>query len=182
MDKAAAMKFLVRVIVVVFGLMVVLVAIGFILPAQFKVERSIEIAAPAAKVYPLIAAPVAWKDWSEWNRRDPQMKITYAGPASGTGAGWRWESASEGSGEMTFTDAVPEQRVDYTLSFPDVGMQSKGQLLIEPAATGVRVTWTNEGTMDRNPVNRWFGLFMDRLVGPDFAAGLAHLKALAEKR
>jgi uncharacterized protein YndB with AHSA1/START domain len=176
------MKFLIRSIVVVFGLMVLLVAIGFILPAHFKVQRSVEIAAPAATVYPLIAAPAAWKDWSEWNRRDPQMKITYDGPASGTGAGWRWESATEGNGEMTFTEAVPEQRIDYTLRFPDLGMQSTGQFLLEPAGGGVRVTWTNEGEMDRNPVNRWVGLFMDRLVGPDFEAGLANLKALAERR
>jgi uncharacterized protein YndB with AHSA1/START domain len=176
------MKFLIRSIVVVFGLMVLLMAIGFILPAQFKVQRSVEIAAPAAKVYPLIAAPAAWKDWSEWNRRDPQMKITYDGPAAGTGAGWRWESATEGNGEMTFTQAVPEQRIDYTLRFPDMGMQLTGQFLLEPAGGGVRVTWTNEGEMDRNPVNRWVGLFMDRLVGPDFEAGLANLKALAERR
>jgi uncharacterized protein YndB with AHSA1/START domain len=176
------MKFLIRTVVVVFGLMVLLMAIGFVLPAQFKVQRSVEIAAPAATVYPLIAAPAAWKDWSEWNRRDPQMKITYDGPASGTGAGWRWESTTEGNGEMTFTKAVPEQRIDYTLRFPDLGMQSTGQFLLEPAAAGVRVTWTNEGEMDRNPVNRWVALFMDRLVGPDFEAGLANLKALAERR
>jgi hypothetical protein len=35
--------------------------------------------------------------------------------------------------------------------------------------------------MGGNPVNRYFGVMMDRLVGPDFEAGLANLKALAEK-
>jgi hypothetical protein len=34
--------------------------------------------------------------------------------------------------------------------------------------------------MGGNPVNRWFGLFMDRLVGPDFEAGLGNLKRVAE--
>jgi hypothetical protein len=34
--------------------------------------------------------------------------------------------------------------------------------------------------MGGNPVNRYFGVMMDRLVGPDFEAGLANLKALAE--
>jgi hypothetical protein len=41
-------------------------------------------------------------------------------------------------------------------------------------------TWTNEGEMGGNPINRWFGLMMDRMVGPDFEAGLANLKKLAE--
>jgi hypothetical protein len=34
--------------------------------------------------------------------------------------------------------------------------------------------------MGASPVYRWLGLFMDRLVGPDFEAGLANLKRLAE--
>ena len=33
-----------------------------------------------------------------------------------------------------------------------------------------------EGMMDR-----WFGLLMDRFIGPDYDKGLAKLKALAEK-
>jgi len=37
-----------------------------------------------------------------------------------------------------------------------------------------------EGDLGHSPVNRWFGLFMDKLVGPDFDAGLANLKRLSE--
>ena len=35
--------------------------------------------------------------------------------------------------------------------------------------------------MGANPLYRWMGLFMDKLTGPDFDAGLANLKAVAEK-
>jgi uncharacterized protein YndB with AHSA1/START domain len=174
------MKFLVRTIVVLIALVVLLLAVGLALPSRFRVERSVEIAAPAARVYPLIAAPAAWKQWSVWNQRDPAMKIEYAGPASGAGATWRWQSASEGNGEMALTEVVPDQRIAYRLSFPDMGMQSTGALTLAPSGTGTKVTWTNEGDMGGNPVNRWFGLFMDRLVGPDFEAGLANLKRRAE--
>ncbi len=37
------------------------------------------------------------------------------------------------------------------------------------------------GDMGANPLYRWMGLFMDKMVAPDFDAGLANLKALAEK-
>ena len=37
------------------------------------------------------------------------------------------------------------------------------------------------GDMGSNPLFRWFALFGDRMTGPDFEAGLANLKALAEK-
>lgn len=174
------MKWFKWILIGVIVLVLLFAGVGLALPSQFRVERSVSIAAPADRVYPLIAAPAQWKRWSAWNQRDPHMQIEYAGPASGAGARWSWRSASEGNGEMEFTEAVPGQRLVYRLSFPEFGMQSTGRLQLEPQADGIRVRWSNEGDMGASPVNRWFGLFMDRLVGPDFEAGLANLKRLAE--
>lgn len=158
-----------------------LLAAGLLLPSAFKVQRGLDMAAAPERIYPLIADPREWKRWSVWNRRDPAMTMQYSGAESGTGARWAWKSASEGNGEMEFTNAAPNERVDYALAFPDMGMRSSGQLRLERTATGTRVTWTNEGDMGGNPVNRYFALFMDRLVGPDFEGGLANLKALVER-
>jgi uncharacterized protein YndB with AHSA1/START domain len=174
------MKWLLRIVLGVVVLVVVLAAVGLLLPPHYKVQRSLEIGAPADKVYALIVDPREWKRWTVWNRRDPAMKMEYSGAPSGAGAKWSWQSATEGSGSMEFTDARPGERIVYRLSFPEFGMQSSGTLSIVPAGAGVRVTWTNEGDLGASPVNRWFGLMMDRLVGPDFEGGLANLKRLAE--
>jgi carbon monoxide dehydrogenase subunit G len=76
---------------------------------------------------------------------------------------------------------VPNEKIVYTLHFPEFGMRSTGQLRLEPTGNATRVTWSNEGDVGANPVNRYFALMMDRMVGPDFEAGLANLKSLAEK-
>ncbi len=175
------MKWFKRILMGVIALVLLFAAVGLALPSHFRVERSVTIAAPADKVYALIAAPREWKRWTVWNQRDPNMQIEYGGPESGSGARWSWRSESEGNGDMEFTDAIEGKQLAYRLSFPDFGMQSKGLLRIEPQGGGVRVSWSNEGEMGASPVNRWFGLFMDRLVGPDFEAGLANLKRLAEQ-
>jgi uncharacterized protein YndB with AHSA1/START domain len=174
------MKLALKLIAALVTTALLLAAVGFALPSAFKVERAVQIEAPAAEVYALIASPREWKRWSAWNARDPAMRIEYTGPDSGLGAGWSWQSATEGNGAMEFTAAVPGERLDYVLRFPDMGMESKGMLRIEPAGSGVRLSWSNEGDMGGNPISRWFGLFMDRLVGPDFEAGLANLKRIAE--
>ncbi len=174
------MKWLVRIIAGLVIVVAVLAAVSLALPSHFRVERSVDINAPAPRVYSLLAAPAEWKRWTVWNRRDPAMKIEYGGPNSGAGARWSWQSATEGNGAMEFTEAVPGERIGYRLAFPDFGMTSTGALTISPVGGGVRVRWTNEGEMGAGPVNRWFGLFMDRLVGKDFEAGLANLKQLAE--
>ena len=162
-------------------LVLLLFAGGYALSPKFSVTRSTTIAAPAEKVYTLIADPREWKRWTVWNQRDPAMQISYSGPPSGTGAAWAWQSKSEGDGKMTFTAAEANRRLAYDLYFPDFGTTSAGALELAAAGAGSQVTWRMNGDMGSNPLFRWLALFGDRMVGPDFEAGLTNLKALAEK-
>ena len=175
------MKILKWLVVVVASLAVLLTLVGFLLPSKFRVERSTEIRAPAEKVYALVQDPREWAKWTVWNQRDPQMTMSFSGAPSGQGAKWSWQSKSEGNGAMEFTRAEPSKLIEYRLSFPDFGMSSTGVLTLTGGATGTRVSWSNEGDMGANPYLHYFALIMDRMVGPDFEAGLARLKALAEK-
>ena len=175
-------KLLKWVFIAVVGLAALLFAGGYALSPKFSVVRSTTIMAPADQVYALVADPREWKRWSVWNRRDPGMQITYSGPPSGAGAAWAWQSKSEGDGKMTFTAAEANRRVVYDLYFPDFGTTSTGALDLAAAGTGTQVTWSMNGDMGSNPLFRWLALFGDRMVGPDFEAGLANLKAVVEKR
>jgi len=175
------LKVLKWLVIVLVALALLLFAGGYALSPKFTAVRSATVNAPADKVYGLIADPREWRRWSVWNQRDPAMAISYRGPASGVGAAWEWKSKSQGDGKMTFTAAEPGKRVAFELFFPDFGTTSMGTLDLAPAGAGTQVTWTMNGDMGSNPLYRWMALFMDRMVGPDFEAGLANLKALAEK-
>lgn len=171
-----------RVLGAVVVLALLLVAGGLLAPSRYHVERTMVIHATPDRLYPLVADPHRWKDWSVWTQRDPAMRMEYFGAASGAGAGWSWNSASEGQGRMTFTRADPATGLDYELYFPDFGSTSTGVFHFEPApGGGTLVRWTNDGDTGRNPLMHYMALAMDRLVGPDFEAGLARLKDLAEK-
>jgi uncharacterized protein YndB with AHSA1/START domain len=167
--------------IVLVGLVALLFVGGSFLSPEFRAVRSTLVNAPPDKVYALLADPREWKRWTVWNQRDPAMAITYSGPASGAGAGWAWQSKTEGDGKMTFTAAEPGKRLAYELFFPDFGTTSTGALELAPQGSGTQVTWSMNGNMGSNPLFRWMALFGDRMVGPDFEAGLANLKALAEK-
>jgi uncharacterized protein YndB with AHSA1/START domain len=174
------MKVFKRILLGLVAIVILLVAVAYALPAHYIVVRSIVIDAQPEKIYPLVANTRAWKQWSAWNQRDPNMTIVYAGPESGAGAQWKWQSKSEGNGEMTLTAADPDRRIGYRLYFPDFNSTASGALTFDPvSAKATRVTWTNEGDLGNNPMMRWMGLMMDRMVGRDFDAGLANLKALA---
>ena len=49
-----------------------------------------------------------------------------------------------------------------------------------PEGTGTRVTWTLDTDFSGSLIGRYFGLALDRMVGPDYEKGLAQLKAVAE--
>lgn len=175
------MKILQWTLAVVGMIALAALAVGFFLPARYEVSRSITINAPAERVYDDIADPRIWKQWSVWMKRDPQMDVSYAGPPFGQGAKWSWKSRSEGSGSMELTRVEPNRRIEYSLFFPDFNMRSGGEFRLEPEGTGTRVTWINRGDVGSNPLKHFLAVSMDRLVGPDFEAGLANLKTLAEK-
>ena len=175
------MKIIQWTLAVIGTLALALVATGFFLPSKFLVSRSVEVAAPAPKVYDLVADPRLWRQWSTWSQRDPAIEISFAGPPFGQGAKWSWKSRTEGSGSMEFVRVEPNRRIAYALSLPDFGMKSSGDFLFEATPAGTRVTWTNGGDVGSNPLKHFVAEFMDRMAGPDFEQGLANLKALAER-
>ncbi|MGZ5083063.1 MAG: SRPBCC family protein [Usitatibacter sp.] len=175
------MKIVQWTLAVIGAAVLLLLAGGVFLPSKYAVERSVAVNAPPKKVYDLVVEPRQWSNWSVWNRRDPVMKITYKGPPFGMGAKWEWTSKTEGSGSMEITRVEPDRVVEYALAFPEYNMRSTGALTLEPSGTATRGTWSMSGDVGGNPLKHYLAYMMDRMVGPDFEAGLANLKALAEK-
>ena len=174
------MRILLKILGGLAVLVLLLVLVAFVLPRQYRVERSVVINAKPEAVLAQVADLSAWKNWGAWQERDPQMKLSYSTPSTGVGAWSAWESKSEGNGKMTFTE-VTSSKLAYQLEFVDFGMKSTGVLELQPQTNGVRVVWSDAGDLGMNPMSRWFGLFLDKMIGPDFERGLANLKKLAEK-
>jgi uncharacterized protein YndB with AHSA1/START domain len=176
-----AMRILMKTVGVLVGLAVVLALVGLVLPGHYRVERSAVISAKPAAIFPLVGDLKAWQKWGVWFRRDPAMQLDYS-PSTTQPGGWsEWKSKTQGNGRMTISSVEPPSLFVYRLEFPDMGMVSTGTVALAPGPGGAtRVTAEMDGDLGRNPVNRWFGMFMDRMIGPDFDAGLANLKQISE--
>lgn len=161
-------------------LVLVLVVVAFFLPRTYRIERTIVIKAQPEVVFAQFGDLKAWKNWGSWHEKDPAMKLSYSAKTTGVGAWSAWESKSEGNGKMTITAIEPAKSATYLLEFPDMGMQSNGSMTLQPADGGVEVVWVDAGDLGMNPMSRWFGLFLDGMIGPDFEKGLAKMKRLVE--
>ncbi len=162
-------------------LILVACVVGLFLPGSYRVERNAWMRAQPGVVYAQISDFKKWPEWSAWNtQRYPDMKVNYSGSDSGAGSVYSWEGKSSGQGTMKLTSVQPDKLIVYSLDFDNGKFVSEGRISITPEADQVRVTWVNEGQLGKNPINRWFGLMMDSMMGPDFQTGLEKLKGIVE--
>lgn len=174
------MKILLRILGGLAALVLVLMLAAFALPRNYRVERSVTIQAKPEAVYANVGDLRAWRKWTVWHARDPQMKLSFSENPAAVGGWSAWESKTEGNGKMTLKTAEPGKRVVYKLEFPDMGMASEGSMELRPEGNAVKVVWADAGDLGMNPLSRWFGLLLDGMLGPDFERGLAKLKAVTE--
>lgn len=168
-----------------FGLLmlVVLLAAGSLfIPSKQKVERTIEVAAPASAAFEQVNTLRNWERWSPWHGIDPHMLLTYSGPDGGAGASYNWFSKHPdvGDGAFKIVSTKPYESINAEMDFGPNGTATTSYTFDE-TANGTRITWAMESDMGMNPVNKYFGLlFLDKMVGADFERGLNNIKQIVE--
>jgi len=175
------MKFIVRLFGFILALAALLAAIGFLLPKEQHVERSLQLKASPEVIQPYLTTPRLFNSWSPWAGIDPNTTYSYSGPDNGVGAKMAWSSNSRevGTGVQEVT-AVSADRVDLKLDFGAQGVATSYYLL-EPNEQGTKVTWGFDADMGINPMARWMGMMMDKMVGEKYVEGLNKLNAVTLK-
>lgn len=168
--------------VIVCGIAAVLI-LAAMKPDQFRVQRSIAIKASPEKVFPLINDFKAWTAWSPYEAKDPAMKRTYGATTGGKGATYAWEGDKNvGAGNILITEAAAPTMVTLNLNMvKPFEVHNIVDFTLTPAGDSTTVTWAMRGDTPyfAKVIHVFFN--MDRMVGGDFAAGLAKLKGVAEK-
>ncbi|MBL0141685.1 MAG: SRPBCC family protein [Betaproteobacteria bacterium] len=152
-------------------------------PDDFRIERTGTIKAPPERIYPHLADFHLWSAWSPWEKKDPAMKRDFSGPASGTGTAYGWEGNKDvGTGRMTITDCTESTRVVIRLEFlKPFKATNMAELTLQQQGDATAVTWAMFGKANFMSKVMCTFMSMDKMVGPDFKAGLANLKAVAER-
>ena len=176
-----------EIIVIIAIVLVVAVAIILILaatkPDGFSVQRVITVQAPPQRIFPLINDFHQWGSWSPYENKDPAMKRSYSGAASGTGAVYAWEgNKNVGSGRMEILDASTPSRIVIKLDFftPFEG-HNTAEFTMLPQGDATNITWLMYGPLPFMGKIMHVFINVDNMIGKDFEAGLANLKRLTEK-
>lgn len=183
------MHFVKRLVILLAVLIVLAIGVAFVLPGSAHVERTIVIERPPSTVFAIVNSYRRFNEWSPWVGKDPQAHYTISGPVAGVGAKQSWvgDPRTVGSGSQEIVESKANESVTTALDFGNMG-KGTARFLLSADGKGTRVTWTLDtqaplaldGHLLWNATGRYIGLFMDKMVGPDYEAGLAKLKTLVE--
>ena len=172
---------------IIIALLVIVVVAILVLastkPDRFRVQRSTSIKAPPETVFALINDFHNWPQWSPWEHRDPAMKRTHSGAASGKGAVYAWEGDKNvGQGRMEIMESSLPSRIVIKLDFlKPFEAHNTAEFTMERSGDATNIVWAMHGPSPF--MTKVINVFMsmDSMVGKDFEAGLAKLKQLTEK-
>jgi uncharacterized protein YndB with AHSA1/START domain len=168
------------------GLVIVVVVLAIVVatrPSTSHIERSILITASPENIFAQVNDFHSWAAWSPWEKLDPKMEKTFAGPPAGAGAIYAWNSdnGKVGQGRMTIERSDLPSSVSVKLEFikPFTATNTVTFTMI-PVGTQTRTTWAMDG--HNGFLGKLFHLVMnmDKMVGDDFERGLTALKSVAE--
>lgn len=167
----------------------IFVVAGLLLPSRVHVERSIQIERPAYEVYRILNDYRYFKNYSQWNVRDPDIVYTISGSDSGVGQrlSWMGDPQLVGSGWQEITASQPDEQIDIELHFESQSV-AYTRFLIQSDGENSNVVWSYDADVAAELnffegfLSRYFGLLFDRWVGNDFEKGLANLKVYTESQ
>ena len=170
---------------ILLGLSVLLVGIlatAFLKSPDYRVERSLVIAAPAEKIFPYFDNHKKFNEWNPWAKMDPEAKNTYTGPEAGVGAVASWEGKITGKGSATITESKLNERIVERMDWlePMQGV-STVEFTFKPEGEGkTKVTWAMYGK-NEGVLAKVMSLVFDceAMCGPEFEKGLADVAKLA---
>ena len=166
-------KILIGVVVVIAAFLLFVVT----RPADYRVERSLAIAAPAQVLFEQVNDHHKFNAWNPFLKVDPNVKNTYSGPDSGVGAVCSWDGNKDiGAGSSTITESKPGELVRERMDWkrPMEGT-STVEFTFKPQGDKTLVTWTMYG--QNGFMGKLVSIFMDcdKMCGPPFEQGLADL-------
>ncbi len=176
-----------EIIAIIAVALAVAIAIVLILaatkPDTLRVQRATTVKAPPETIFSLINDFHQWGSWSPYENKDPAMKRSYSGTASGKGAVYAWDgNKNVGSGRMEILDSSPPSKILIKLDFfkPFEG-HNTAEFTMLPQGDATNVIWVMYGPAPF--MSRVMQVFMnlDNMIGKDFEVGLANLKRLTEK-
>jgi effector-binding domain-containing protein/uncharacterized protein YndB with AHSA1/START domain len=176
------MKFLKWLGIILFSLLALFLIIPLFLPGTFHVERTTTIERPVDMVFQAAVDMNQRAKWDPWIEMEPDVEMEVSITPEIIGSGYSWKGEIIGEGKITIQEFVPNNRIKSEIEFFEPqSMKSDIIWNFIESEEGTKISWAFEGSLSY-PVEKWFGLFMEKSMGPQFEKGLKNFKNFVESQ
>ena len=174
-----------KIFLVLLAIAGAIAAIATAMPTDYRVQRSIKIAAPASDIFPHVNDFTKWKPWNPFLEKDPDCPVTPDG--AGKGATYKWNSekgfGGAGEGKMTIVESEPNERIKIDLEFiRPLPHSAEAEFTFKQEGDETVVTWSISGKRDYKLKVLHSIMPMDMMLGEIFMKGLTRMKDEAKKK
>ncbi len=169
---------------VLVGLFAVVTIIGLFIPSSVKISRGIIIHADSVIVHNELSDVKNWHQWMPWITSDIGAIVQLSPITDQPGSFFKWKGLSnKSSGTITLQQINPDvihvlyQLKDMNDAEGGFRLRSTGTLKQE-----TEVQWFMEYKLKWYPWERFYGIFLDKIIAPAFDKGLEQLKVLIEEK
>lgn len=163
----------------------IVVVVGLLLPSHARLSESIVINAPANTIFEELSNFKEWKNWSPWQKKDPNAITTYEGPDAGVGCKMNWDSKDPkvGKGFQEIIQSIPNKHIEVALSFAGWDHTTRANWdLKEQAENSTQVTWSYSSQIGNNILHKYMSIMINPSLKKDYIQGLQQLKAHIEQK
>lgn len=178
------MKVFKKIVIGFAALVVLIFIISLFLSKEIEVKREIIINVPPEEVYAQVNDFSAFKNYSPWYKLDTNAQSIITGNIGEKGYKYEWSSENNkvGHGSLTREESIPFSRIKNTFYFKEWDNTAEDIWEFESSMDGASTTvkWIMKDNAGYNPINRWMGVMMDGMIGPNYEKGLEMLKKHCE--
>jgi hypothetical protein len=165
------------------GLALLAVVMGLLMPSSVKITRGVIVDADSAKVDRYLLEMNEWSKWMPWIDTASGVLIQQQGSSGGPGSALKWKSLDgKREGAITFKGRKPG---NLLLAYDFTGMnKAEGGFRIRKISEGrTEVQWFMEYPLKWYPWERFYGIFIDSMIGAVLENGLQNLiRLMGESR
>jgi len=155
---------------------ILLAALAYLLglDGRFRVQRRLEIDAPAQFAFEAVADLKSWPEWSPWLLHEPDCELLFSDDCRQAGGHYSWNGERVGAGKLTHLELRPNAAIAQQIEFR------------RPFRARHRVAWNFESRGEKTLTSwemsgrmpfllRFMAARIEPLIGRDYELGLALL-------
>jgi Polyketide cyclase / dehydrase and lipid transport len=122
---------------------------GLMLATRWNVEAEVLVAAPPARIFPLLEDFRRWPEWEAKKHDDPEVRYSFTGPAAGVGAAREFTGKRGMSGMTRITKSDPAQGVWFESSLNGREHSAAASITYQVDHEVTKVVWKDSGDLPK---------------------------------